>query len=88
MKTKQDIQRHFNYSSMREAIKRMQPDLAVAHKAAHQISDGNCEEERDADRTFELGLLVETITQMCGPSLLLLNEIADALCQVGEGEDG
>jgi hypothetical protein len=80
---KRKAERHFNDQAIKEAVKRMAPELEAASEAAHKMKDsedsGDDQDYRDFDRTVELGYLVEAVSGLCGPHLCLLTDIADAL---------
>jgi hypothetical protein len=69
----------------------MRPELIAASEAAHKVKDADSYEDdpgySDFDRTVQLGYLVECLGGLCGPHLLLLNEIADALYELHATED-
>ena len=83
---KRKAERHFNDQAIKEAVKRMTPELEVASEAAHKMKDSVSDEDdyREFDRTVELGYLVEAVG-LCGPHLRLLTDIADALYAIDEG---
>ena len=85
---KKKAERHFNRQAIKESVERMKPKLIAASEAAHKAGDADSEEDADIDRTFELGLLVESLGGLCGPHLLLINEIVDAIYEIHAGEDG
>ena len=86
---KRKAERHFNDQAVKEAVKRMRPELEAASEAAHKMKDsedsGDDKDYRDFDRTVELGYLVAAISGLCGPHLRLLTDIADALYAIDEG---
>ena len=85
---KRKAERHFNDQAIKEAIKRMTPELEAA-EAAHKMKDtedsGDDQDYRDIDRSVELGYLVEAVSGLCGPHLHLLTDISDALYAIDEG---
>jgi hypothetical protein len=86
---KRKAERHFNDQAIKEAVKRMRPELEVASVAAHKMKDSEDsgdDDYRDFDRIVELGYLVEAVSGLCGPHLRLLTDIADALYAIDEGE--
>jgi hypothetical protein len=87
---KRKAERHFNEQAIREAAKRMRPELEAASEAAHKMKNsedsGDDQDYRDFDRTVELGYLVEAVSGLCGPHLRLLTDIADALYAIDEGQ--
>jgi len=90
---KRKAEPHFNWQAIKEAVERMKPELIAASEAAHKAKDADAEgvsdpDYSDFDRTVELGYLVERLGGLCGPHLLLLNEIADALYELHAAEDG
>jgi hypothetical protein len=56
---KRKAERHFNEQAIREAVKRMRPELEAASEAAHKMKNsedsGDDQDYRDFDRTVELG---------------------------------
>jgi hypothetical protein len=88
---KRKAERHFNDQAVKEAVKRMRPELEAASEAAHKMKDsedsGDDKDYRDFDRTMELGYLVAAISGLCGPHLRLLTDIADALYAVDEEQE-
>ena len=86
---KRKAERHFNDQAIKEAVKRMRPELEAASEAAHKMKDtedsGDDQDYRDIDRSGELGYLVEAVSGLCGPHLRLLTDIADALYAIDEG---
>ena len=88
---KRKAERHFNDQAIKEAVKRMTPELEAASEAAHKmkVSEDSADEQdyRDFDRTVELGYLVEAVSGLCGPHLHLLTDIADALYAIDEGQE-
>jgi hypothetical protein len=88
---KRKAERHFNDQAIKEAIKRMTPELEAASEAAHKMKDtedsGDDQDYRDIDRSVELGYLVEAVSGLCGPHLRLLTDIADALYAIDEGQE-
>jgi hypothetical protein len=89
---KKKAERHFNWQAIKDSVERMKPELIAASEAAHKAkdadSDGDDPGYSDFDRTVQLGYLVESRSGLCGPHLLLLNEVADALYEIHAGEDG
>ena len=77
---KKDAERNFNLQALNEAVERMQPELAAASEAAHKLYGADdTPEDSDIDRTFALGVLVESLDGLSGTHLWVLREIADAL---------
>jgi hypothetical protein len=68
----------FNREAILESIERMKPELIACSEAAHKAKDAEVGDDA-VDRAVELGYLVECLSGMCGPHLLLLHEIAHAL---------
>jgi hypothetical protein len=68
----------------------MKPELIAASEAAHKAKEADQDDPDYTafDRTVELGYLVECLGGLCGPHLLLLNEIADALHELHDAEEG
>jgi hypothetical protein len=89
---KKNAELHFNRQAIKEAVERMKPELIAASEAAHKAKDADSDEDdpgySDFDRTVQLDYLVESLSGLCGPHLLLLNEIADAIYEIHAGEDG
>ena|SRR5436309_3013725 len=83
---KRKAERHFNWEALKEAVERMKPELIVASEATHKYAADDKQDDRDFDRTVALGFLVEAISCLCGPHLWVLNEIADALYKIEEGD--
>ena len=87
---KRTAERHFNDRAIKEAVKRMTPELEAASEAAHKMKDSedsaDDQDYRDFDRTVELGYLT-AISGLCGPHLRLLTDIADALYAIDEGQE-
>jgi hypothetical protein len=87
---KRKTQSRFNDQAIKEAVKRMTPELEAASEAAHKMKDsedsGDDQDYRDFDRIVELGYLVEAVSGLCGPNLRLLTDIADALYAIDEGD--
>ena len=84
MDAKAKAQRSFHWEALKEAVGRMRPELKAASDAAHEYKDAdtNADDDEDYsafDRTVELGYLVQAVSDMCGPHLALLCEIADVL---------
>jgi hypothetical protein len=71
----------FNREAIIESIERMKPELIASSEAAHKAKDAEVGDDA-VDRAVELGYLVECLSGMCGPHLLLLHEIAHALEEV------
>jgi hypothetical protein len=87
---KKKAERHFNWQAIKEAIERMKPELIAASEAAHKAKDADAEVDpdySDFDRTVELGYLIESVSGLCAPHLMLLNEIAGALDGLHATED-
>ena len=88
---KRKAERHFNDQAIKEAVKRMTPELEAASEAAHKMKDsedsGDDQDYRDFDRIVEPGYLVEAVSGLCGPHLRLLTDIADALDAIDEWQD-
>jgi hypothetical protein len=89
---KRKAERHFNWQAIRESVERMKPELIAASEAAHKAKDAASDVDdpgyADFDRMVELGYLVESLSGLCGPHLLLLNQIADALHELHYAEEG
>ena len=79
---KKQAERNFNAQALKEAVARMQPELAAASEATHNYGADNTPEDSDFDRTVALGYLVESLDGLCGPHLWVLNEIANALYEL------
>jgi len=73
-KSKQEGQ--FNLEAIKESIERMKPELSTCSAAAHRAKGADDGDDPDTDRAVELGYLVECLSGMCGPHLMLLHEIA------------
>jgi hypothetical protein len=83
---KKDAERNFNLQALKEAVERMQPELAAASEATHKYGADDTPEDSDFDRTVALGYLVESLDGLCGPHLWLLNEIANALYELNAAD--
>ena len=83
-KSKQEGQ--FNLEAIKESIERMKPELSTCSAAAHRAKGADDGDDPDTDRAVELGYLVECLSGMCGPHLMLLHEIAHALDEVHEAD--
>jgi hypothetical protein len=83
---KRKAERHFNWQALKEAVERIKPELIAASEATHNYGADDTADDRDFDRTVAVGHLVESIAGLCGPHLWVLNEIADALYEIEEGE--
>ena len=83
-----DAQRDFHLQAMKEAIGRMKPELMAASEAAHRSKekDDNRPGAEEFDRTMELGYLVEYLSQLCAPHLMLLDHIAEVLAALEDGK--
>ena len=84
-KSKQEGQ--FNLEAIKESIERMKPELSTCSAAAHRAKGADDGDDPDTDRAVELGYLVECLSGMCGPHLMLLHEIAHALDEVHEADN-
>jgi hypothetical protein len=87
---KRKAQRHFTWQAIKDAVERMKPELIAASEAAHKAKDADDkgdDPDYDFDRTVELGYLVESLGGLCGPHLLLLNQIAEALYELHATDD-
>ncbi|MFO7477899.1 MAG: hypothetical protein R6X03_06100, partial [Methyloceanibacter sp.] len=77
---------------IKEAVERIKPELKAASVAAHKLKDAladvDDEDYQHFDRIVELGYVVDAVGGLCGPHLLLLTEIADALYTIEEGREG
>ena len=85
-KSKRETQ--FNLDAIKESIERMKSELSACSEAAHRAKHADAGDDPDADRAVELGYLVECLSDMCGPHLMLLHEIAHALDEVHQAEGG
>jgi hypothetical protein len=77
-----EAERAFNMSFVREAVKRMTPELVLASNAVHNIKRAEAEGDddyHDFDQTVELGFLVDRACGLCAAHLSLLYEIACVL---------
>ena len=83
-KSKQEGQ--FNLEAIKESIERMKPELSTCSAAAHRAKGADDGDDPDTDHAVELGYLVECLSGMCGPHLLL-HEIAHALDEVHEATE-
>ena len=83
-----DAQRDFHLQAMKEAIGRMKPELMAASEAAHRSKekDDNRPGAEEFDRTIELGYLVEYLSHLCAPHLMLLDHIAEVLAALEDGK--
>jgi hypothetical protein len=81
-------QRDFHLQAMKEAIERMKPELMAASEAAHRSKekDDKGPGSEELDRTIELGYLVDYLSHLCAPHLMLLDHIAEVLAALEEGE--
>jgi hypothetical protein len=91
MSDTEKAERDFHLQAMKDAIERMKPELIAASQAAHVVKEkhGEGSAHEDFDRTMELGYLVDYLSQLCAPHLMLLDHIAEMLAtleDVGEGE--
>ena len=75
---KRKAERHFNWQAIRESVERMKPELIAASEAAHKAKDAASDVDdpgyADFERMVEVGYLVESLSGLCGPHLLLLNQ--------------
>ena len=81
-------QRDFHLQAMKEAIERMKPELMAASEAAHRSKekDDKGPGAEEFDRTMELGYLVDYLSHLCAPHLMLLDHIAEVLAALEDGE--
>ena len=79
---KKKAERDFNSQALKEAVERMQPELAAASEATHKYGADNTAEDTDFDRTVAPWLLRRSLDGLCSPHLWLLNEIANALYEL------
>ena len=83
-------QRDFHLQAMKEAIERMKPELMAASEAAHRSKEkedkGTGTGPEEFDRTMELGYLVDYLSQLCAPHLMLLDHIAEVLAALEDGD--
>ena len=56
---KKRAERNFNWRALKEAVERMQPELAAASEASDKSGADDTPEDSDFDRTVALGYLVE-----------------------------
>ena len=64
----------FNRDAIKESVERMKPELTACSEAAHRAKDADAGDDPDVDRAVELGYLVECLSGMCGPHLMLLHD--------------
>jgi len=83
-KSKQEGQ--FNLDAIKESIERMKPELSACSAAAHKAKEAAAGDDPEFDHVAELGSLVQCLSGICGPHLMLLHEIAHALDEVHEAE--
>ena len=83
---KKQAERNFNWQALKEAVERMQPELAAASEATHKYGADDTPEDSDFDRTVALGYLVESLGGLCGPHLWVLNEIVNALYELNDAD--
>ena len=83
---KKDAERNFNLQALKEAVERMQPELAAASEATHKYGADDTPEDSDMDRTIALGYLLESLLGLCGPKLWVLNEIVNALYELHDAD--
>ena len=62
---KKKAERNFTWQALKEAVERMQPELAVASEATHKYGADDTPEDSDFDRTVALGDPVE-LPMVCG----------------------
>ena len=67
---KKKAERDFNSQALKEAVERMQPELAAASEATHKYGADNTPEDSDFDRTVALGYLVESLDGFVRPALV------------------
>ena len=81
-------QRDFHLQAMKEAIERMKPELMAASEAAHRSKekDDKGPGPEEFDRTMELGYLVDYLSHLCAPHLMLLDHIAEVLAALEDGK--
>jgi hypothetical protein len=79
----------FHLQAMKEAIERMKPELIAASEAAHRTKekDEKGPGNEELDRTIELGYLVDYLSQLCSPHLMLLDHIAETLAALEDGDE-
>jgi hypothetical protein len=68
--------RNFNFTALKEAVGRMEPELDAACEAAHKYAEGDTEDDKNFDRAVAVGFLVESLEALCGPQIWVLVEIA------------
>ena len=83
-KSKQEGQ--FNLEAIKESIERMKPELSTCSAAAHRAKGADDGDDPDTDRAVELGYLVECLSGMCGPHLMLLHEFASPSMKFTEAD--
>ena len=79
-------EREFNRVALKEAVRRMRPELTIARDASHKYLENETDEDLAFDRTVALGWLIEGTEGLCGADLWVLIEIADTLS--GDHEEG
>ncbi len=81
-------QRDFHLQAMKEAIERIKPELIAASEAAHRSkeTDDKRPGAEEFDRTVELGYLVDYLSHLCAPHLMLLDHIAEVLAALEDGK--
>jgi hypothetical protein len=88
---KRKVKIQFNREALEESIERMKPELAACSKAAHKAKDAEADDDSDYadfDRVVELGSLVDCLSGMTGPHLMVLHEIAYALDELVHETEG
>jgi len=80
MADKRKTKHEFIRQAIKEAVERMRLELYAASEAAHQLfEEAEVGDEKDFERTVELGYVVDRLANFCGPNLAVLYELACAL---------
>jgi hypothetical protein len=79
----------FANQAMKEALKRMEPELAAASDAAHKAIELADEDEDEAysGHMMDLGMVTSLLGTLCAPNLLLLKDIMQMLIDLEGGTE-
>jgi hypothetical protein len=91
MERKMTQQQDIDRAKITSAVSAMRTMLIAASKASHDLTasyDENDDEDyREFDRTYELGSLVDVLSNLCGPDIKVLYDVAIMLLKIHDDEE-
>jgi hypothetical protein len=84
---KAKMSKQVSEAKFKSAIDALRQLLMAASDAAHECEADKTEDDRDIDRTYELGWLTKFAADLCGPRARVLTNVALLLVELQDDDE-